>query len=193
MNDISELLNNKNYCIGILIDLSKALDTIDRKLLITKMQYYGKGGIVLDWFISYLRNLTQYVNINNSNLLCLPIKRGVPQGSYLSYHINNSNSLCLLIKWGVPQGSILGLLLFILSINDIVNVSTFAKYIMFADDGNLFFSNTNLNLLYNIINDELSLISNWFKLDKLSLNIKKTNYILFCSGDKKIDKKAWTY
>ena len=45
-------------------------------------------------------------------------------------------------------------------------------------------------ILYEIINDELSLISNWFKLNKLSLNIKKTNYILFCSGNKKINNKG---
>ena len=64
MDDISEQLNNKKYCIGIFIDLSKAFDTIDHKLLITKIEYYGIRGIVLDWFISYLSNRTQYVNIN---------------------------------------------------------------------------------------------------------------------------------
>ena len=130
------------------------------------MQYYGVRGIDLDWFISYLSNRTQYVNINNSNSPCLPIKRGV------------------------PQGSILGPLFYILYINNIVNVSKLVKYNMFADDTNLFFSNTDLNLLYKIINDELFLISNWFKLNKLSLIIKKTNYILFCSGNKKIDNKG---
>ena len=61
--------------------------------------------------------------------------------------------------------------------------------ILVADDINLLFSNTDLNLVYKIINDELSLISNWFKLNKLSLYIKKTNYILFCSGNEKIDNK----
>ena len=61
---------------------------------------------------------------------------------------------------------------------------------MFADHTNLFFSNTDLNLLYKMINDELSVISNWFKINKLSLNIKKTNYILFCSGNKKTDNKG---
>ena len=61
---------------------------------------------------------------------------------------------------------------------------------MFADDTNLVFSSTNLNLLYKIINDELSLISNWFKVNNISFNIKKTDYILFCSGSKKIDNKG---
>ena len=168
VDDISEQLNNKNYCIGIFIDLSTAFYTINHKLLITRLLYYGIRGIVLDWFISYLSNGTQYVNINNSISFCLPI------------------------KCEVPQGSILGPLLLIFYINDIVNVnvSKLAKYIMFADDTNLFFSNIDLNLLYKIINYELSLISNWFKLDKLSLNIKKINYILFCSGNYKIDNKG---
>ena len=127
------------------------------------MKYFGIRGIVLDWFISYLNIKTQYVNINISS------------------------SSCLSIKCGVPQGSILGPLLFILYVNNIVDISKLAKYIMFADDTNLFFGNTNLNLLYKIINDELSLISNWLKLNKLSINIKK---ILFCSGNKKIDNKG---
>jgi hypothetical protein len=166
VDDISEELNNKNYSIGIFIDLSKAFDTIDHKLLINKMQYYGIRGIVLDWFKSYLSNRVQYVNINNSN------------------------SSCLSITCGVPQGSILGPLLFILYINDIVNVSKLARYIMFADDTNLFFSHADINMLYKVINDELVLISKWFKLNKLSLNIKKTNYILFCSSNKKIDNKG---
>jgi hypothetical protein len=54
---------------------------------------------------------------------------------------------------------------------------------MFADDTNLFFKHKNLNVLYDIINNELSKISKWFKLNKLSLNIKKTNYIVFQSGN----------
>ena len=50
---------------------------------------------------------------------------------------------------------------------------------MFADDANLFFKHQNLTTLYNIVNTELIKISKWFKLNKLSLNIKKTNYIIF--------------
>ena len=67
VDDISEQLNNANYSIGIFIDLSKAFDIIYHKLFITKIQYYGVRSVVLDWFISYLSNQTQCVNINNSN------------------------------------------------------------------------------------------------------------------------------
>ena len=58
---------------------------------------------------------------------------------------------------------------------------------MFADDTNLFFKHQNLITLYELVNNELLLISKWFKLNKLSLNIKKTNYILFHGIGKKID------
>ena len=83
------------------------------------------------------------------------------------------------ITCGVPQGSILGSLLFILYINDIVNVSKLANLIMFADDTNLFYSHSNIDELCKLIDDDLILFSRWFKLNKLSLNIEKTNCIFF--------------
>ena len=55
---------------------------------------------------------------------------------------------------------------------------------MFADDTNLFFKRKDLTTLFNIINAELSKILYWFKLNKLSLNIKKTKYIIFKSQRK---------
>jgi hypothetical protein len=168
VDDISEELNNKNYSIGIFIDLSKAFDTINHKLLIRKLNHYGVRGIVLDWFISYLTDRTQFVNIDGTNSTFLPV------------------------KCGVPQGSILGPLLFILYINDIIHSSELAKFIMFADDTNIFFKHKNLSILYNVINTELEKIYVWFKLNKLSLNIKKTNYILFQNGNKKINNNGLT-
>lgn len=64
-------------------------------------------------------------------------------------------------------------------------VSKLAKVIMFADDTNLFFSGAELTTMNDAINQELMLLSKWFKLNKLSLNIKKTNYMLFRSKSKK--------
>ena len=86
----------------------------------------------------------------------------------------------------MPQGSILGPLLFILYINDFVNASDVAKLIMFADDTNIFLCNDSLKGLECLANNELTQFANWFKLNKLSLNIKKTNYILFHSKQKEI-------
>jgi hypothetical protein len=83
------------------------------------------------------------------------------------------------ITCGVPQGSILGSLLFIIYTNDITACSNIIKFILFADDTNLFCSNNSLSELESILNGELEHLSMWFKANKLSLNIAKTNYFLF--------------
>ena len=162
VDKISNEIDNKNFTAGVFIDLSKAFDTIDHDILLDKMYLYGIRGVALNWFKSYLHNRKQYVQID-----------GVK--SELS-----------VIKCGVPQGSILGPLLFILYINDIINVSDIANIVMFADDTNIFFSGKNLITLTATINSELDKISNWFKLNRLSLNIKKTHYILFCCRNRKL-------
>jgi hypothetical protein len=83
------------------------------------------------------------------------------------------------ITCGVPQGSILGPLLFILYVNDIVNCSKLLHFILFADDTNLFFSSNTYKDLMLTVNMELKKLSEWFRANRLSLNVAKTNYILF--------------
>ena len=92
----------------------------------------------------------------------------------------------------MPQGSVLGPLLFIICINDIVNTSSvlnLLNYVLFSDDTNLFASHKNLDTLINILNKELDKVSNWLKVNKLSLNIKKTHFILFHNKQKLINTK----
>ena len=79
----------------------------------------------------------------------------------------------------MPQGSILGPLLFILYINDIRNASNLSKCILFADDTSTFMSHNNIQTLQTIFNHEMNKISEWLALNKLTLNIKKTNYMIF--------------
>ena len=80
------------------------------------------------------------------------------------------------ITHGVPQGSILGPLLFILYINDIVNCSDLLRFILFADDTNLFYSCDDIWKLKEIVNAELAKVLNWFRANKLSLNVKKNKF-----------------
>ena len=81
--DITREMDNKNFAIGIFIDLSKAFDTVDHSLLIKKMQHYGIRGISLRWFSYYLNNRTQYVSLHNCTSEILPVTCRVSQGSIL--------------------------------------------------------------------------------------------------------------
>ena len=148
---ISTACDRNEYAIGIFIDLCKAFDTLDHSILLRKLYHYGIRGITHDWFASYLTNRKQYVLINNTD------------SSFES------------INCGVSQGSILGLLLFLIYINDIINCSKFFKFILFADNTNIFYSCNNLCTLENTVNSKLLKLSRWFCANHLSLKIKKTN------------------
>jgi hypothetical protein len=100
--------------------------------------------------------------------------------------INDIASEIQTVKCGVPQGSILGPLLFIIYINDIINVSSLVNMILFADDTNIFISGNHIDDIVDTMNNELNKLSKWFKLNKLSLNVKKNNFIIFRSKNKKL-------
>ena len=97
---------------------------------------------------------------------------------------NGTISSFKIIKFGVPQGSILGSLLFLIYINDLPSTSSILHFVLFADDSNVFASHRSYHELLLTVNRELLLVADWFKANKLSLNLTKTNYILFCSRRK---------
>ena len=95
--------------------------------------------------------------------------------------INDAHSNVTLTSYGVPQGSIFSPLLFIIYINDMVLTSKYFKFIIYADDTTLM---RNLNEFD--INKELSNLSIWLKLNKLSLNVSKSKFMIFYHPRKKI-------
>ncbi len=159
---IRNTLDNKRFGCGIFIDLQKAFDTVNHKILLSKLEHYGVRGCALEWFRSYLSDRKQYVTVNGSN------------------------SNLLSITCGVPQGSVLGPLLFLVYINDLPNASNKLKFYLFADDTNIYFESIDLSNLLRTVNKELKSIKRWLDANKLSLNIDKTNYIIFHSSSRNV-------
>lgn len=100
--------------------------------------------------------------------------------------INQTCSPTQTIKCGVPQGSILGPLFFILYINDLPRASKLTEPLLFADDTSIFLSHSNPNYLENVLNNELLNIDVWLRCNKLSINVQKTNYVIFSPSQRKI-------
>ncbi len=101
------------------------------------------------------------------------------RNQYVQFNDTKSDLKTMLC--GIPQGSILGPILFLLYINDLANISDKLKFILFADDTNVFYSDNDLNKVFNVLNDELKHLCIWFKVNKLSLNVGKINFRIFNS------------
>ena len=152
---IYQSLDDGKFLLALYLDLSKAFDTVDLNILMHKLEHYGIRGNELNWFESYLFGRTQYVEIE-----------GV-----LS---NKLTSVC-----GVPQGSTLGPLLFLLYINDLPNCSDLLNFRLFADDTKIFISDKDLSEIQFILNSEIPKLTSWLSANKLSLNVGKTEFLIF--------------
>ena len=149
LHNIYEALNKEipEYTLGVFLDLKKAFDTVDHKILLKKLDYYGFRGVSNHWFNNYLTGRKQYVSIDGIN------------------------SELREINFGVPQGSVLGPLLFLLYINDLAQATNCATFLL-ADDTTLQSSSQNTSDLIISASRELEKVSLWIQSNKLTLNIK---------------------
>ena len=122
IDQINDKFENNCLTLGIFIDLSKAFDTVNHQILISKLNKYGVKVKNLSWSKSYLENRKQYLNYGNDVTILAQI------------------------KFGVPQGSILGPLLLLIYVNDLCNASNILDPIMFLDGTNIFYLNKILTL-----------------------------------------------
>ena len=136
-----------------LINIAKVFDTVDHKILLTKIEIYGTGRIILKWFENYLTNRKKYIQISN---------------------IKNTDLKDVVCR--VFQGSIFGPLLYLIYVNDGQYASNLLDPIMFAGDTNLFYTEESIETLFDTVNIEFQKISHGLTSIKLSLNKTRTKH-----------------
>ena len=159
---IQKQLDGGNCTARVFVDLKKAFNTVDHNILIEKLYYYGIRGVAKDWFHSYL-------------------------DSQKHVTLNGSNSSTKTILTGVPQRSVLGPWLFLIDINDLCKCARYSETYHFADDTNMLQLHSSLETLAKRMNFDLKNLSQWLKVNKLSLNVMKTELIIFHKSSKKTD------
>ena len=157
---IKESIDKGKFGCGIFIDLRKAFDTVNHDILLLKLEHYCIRDNMLNWFKSYLSNRKHYV------------------------FLNGESSEVKDITCEVPQGSVLSPLLLLLYINDRPNISKALDFYLFADDTNIYYESNNLDKLERKVNKELGKLHLWLNVNRLSLNLNKTNYVIFYPSNK---------
>ena len=157
--DIYDVIDDSDITLLILLDFSKAFDTVNHKLLLAKLEILGFEQNTRDWILSYLSGRSQMVKTNTETSSWIPLTNGV------------------------PQGSILGPLLFTILISD-MRVSIWnGSYITYADDTNLYWESSvdTINSTIEAANDVLEKVSTYCVDTCLRLNETKCKYIFIGS------------
>ena len=154
-----ELLKNmddKKISVIVLLDMSKAFDSIRHDLMLCKLHKLGVSDTAFAWFKSYLSQRKQAVKIENTLSETLPL------------------------TVGVPQGSILGPVLFTLYVNDLLRVPKHCRALGYVDDTKIFLAlpSCQLSDAVTAVNQDLRDISRWCCANSLLINPDKTKLLL---------------
>lgn len=129
----------------IYTDFVKAFDRVNIEILIDKLSVFGICSPLLDWIKSYLRDRKQCILLDSHT------------------------SRIIFVSSGVPQGSHLGPLLFIIFINDVAKIFSFASFLLFADDLKIYAPISQLSDCFRL-QEEIDLLVNWCEKNLLELN-----------------------
>lgn len=147
-------LHQKHTLVLLFLDFQKAFDTVNHHILYNKLERIGITGSFLKTIQSYLTNRRQCVKIHNDCSDLLPVTSGVPQGSILS-----------------PT-------LFQIYINDLLSLPLHSTAHAYADDTSFFISGNDPAQLQAHLDHDISLIQDWCTANAMSLNIKKSHYLM---------------
>ena len=143
----------------LLVALQKAFDIVEHDILLTKLKHYEVRGLAKDWFTSYLSDREQFVSING-----------------------HKSSLASIL-YGVPQISVFAPLLFLMYINDLNQAR---KFHHFADETNLLHFSKSVTKLNKYVNLDIKNLTDCLNVNKISLNMQKTELAIFKHQRKKI-------
>jgi len=169
VNGIQQTLDSGGVAAGLFLDLSKAFDSIDHRILLNEMQSVGFESSDLKWLQSYLQGRKQLV------------------------FVNGVESEWLEVKSGVPQGSILGPILFLVYINKLPALDLYGKPVQYADDTNLFYAGDSYGEIIQNMGKDLEIVDTWLEEINLHLNLKKTSAICFSKPGCKLEKPELWY
>jgi hypothetical protein len=147
--------NTNKKTTGLFIDFKTAFDLVDHSILLSKLEAAGIRGTGLCWFNSFLSNRVQKVKILD--------------------HMSEP----LTVRAGVPQGSVLSATLFLVFINDLLEIPFHGSANAFADDIAFFYSEMTIHEIWTKINEDLEVLNVWCHMNKMKINVNKTKYVNF--------------
>lgn len=148
-------LDQKYKTSAMFIDLRKAFETVNRKILLRKLFNIGIHGTEHKWFSNYLQGRNQYTEVQNFKSKLHNINAGVPQGAH-------------------PSTT-----LFIIFVNDIADLQLSGKLFMYADDIAIIYSANSTQELEKMMNEDCEKLQKYMDTNQLTINDKKTQYMLF--------------